>query len=355
MFIRTCGIIIAVCMMAATVAFAQPGGAAVPFLLITPDARASAMGDVGTATTDDINSVFWNPGGLAFNQADNQVALSYSKWLPQFNADLFYSYGTYGQYVEDLGGTLAATFIFMNLGEFTKTNEAGQALGKFRSNEFCLGVSYGTEISDEVGLGVQVKYIQSNLAPASVGASGAGIGISGAFDLGVMWRPRDESIKGLSVGANLQNVGPKMTYDKESDPLPTNLRLGVAYNAYEDEFLRWTVTAEAMKLLVRRDGKNSDPIPISLITAWGKGGIETGLGTELLIDKVFATRLGFFTEPSAAGGRQYFTAGAGVKYDIFRADFSYYITVERNHPLGNTLRFSLIVDWGEGTMDSADG
>lgn len=350
--IRTCGILMTTLVLSASVSYGQAGGAAVPFLLISPDARASGMGDVGTALADDINAVFWNPGGLAFNQTSNQVALSYSKWLPQFNADLFYSYGSYGQYVDALGGTIAGTFIFMNLGEFTKTNENGQALGKFRSNEFSIGLSYGTEITPDVGAGIQIKYIQSNLAPASVGQSGAGTGVSGAFDLGFLWKPSKLSIFGanldntLRFGVNLQNVGPKMTYDKESDPLPTNLRLGIAIKLVEDEFNDLTITSDFMKLLVKRDSLGSDPIPKSFVTAWGTGGIETGIGMEYIYDRIVALRGGYFTEPASAGAREYFTLGAGVRYDVFKLDFSYILTVEQNHPLGNTLRFSLLVDWG---------
>lgn len=337
---------------AATVSFGQAGGAAVPFLLISPDARASGMGDIGTAIADDINAVFWNPGGLGY-QTNTQVALSYSKWLPQFNADLFYSFGTYGQYIEAIDGTIAATLIFMNLGEFTRTNENGDALGKFRSNEFTIGVSYGTMISDDVGAGVTMKYVQSNLAPAGVGQAGAGVGISGAFDLGFLWKPKELSIFGenldnvFSFGVNLQNVGPKMTYLNESDPLPSNLRLGIAAKLVEDEFNDLTISADFSKLLVRRDSLGSDPIPQSFVTAWGRGGLETGIGMEYIYDQVVALRGGYFTEPVAAGARQYFTLGAGVEYDLFKLNFSYILTIEENHPLANTLRFSLIVDWGQ--------
>ena len=138
--IRTGGAILAFMCALATTSYGQAGGAAVPFLLIAPDARAGGMGEVGTAIADDINAVYWNPAGLGFQTNTRQIALSFSKWLPQFNADLFYSYGTYGQYVEALDGTIAGTFIFMNLGEFTRTAEDGTELGKFRSNEFSVGV-----------------------------------------------------------------------------------------------------------------------------------------------------------------------------------------------------------------------
>ncbi len=349
--IRT-SILLAAIACSATTAFGQAGGAAVPFLLIAPDARGSAMGEVGTAIADDINAVYWNPAGLGFQSNQRQVALSFSKWLPQFNADLFYSYGSYGQYVEELDGTIAGTFIFMNLGEFTRTADNGQALGTFRSNEFSIGVSYGTFIGTDVTAGVQIKYIQSNLAPAGAQQASAGVGISGAFDLGFLWKPTDLDVLGaqlgnvLSLGVNLQNVGPKMTYLNESDPLPTSLRWGIGLKLVEDEFNDLLVSVDMAKLLVRRDSLGSDPIPQSFVTAWGQGGIETGIGLEYVYDEAVSLRGGYFTEPKSAGARQFYTLGAGVNYDVFNLYFSYILTVEDNHPLANTLRFSLVVDWG---------
>jgi len=159
--------------------FGQAGGAAVPFLLISPDARGSGMGEVGTAIADDINAVFWNPAGLGFldyygsAREDEeeipfrQFSLTYSRWLPQFNADLYYAYGTFGQYFEDLDGTLAINFTFMNLGEFTRTLEDGTVKGTFQSNEFAVSVGYGTIIATDMSIGFQLRYSQSNLAPAS--------------------------------------------------------------------------------------------------------------------------------------------------------------------------------------------
>lgn len=333
--------------------YGQAGGSAVPFLMISPDARASAMGDVGTAIADNLYAVFWNPAGLGF-QSSQQVALSYSKWLPQFNADLFYSYGSYGQYFDEVDGTLAATFTFMNLGEFTRTGVDGTPLGKFRSNEFAITTSYGTLINPDLAAGISFRYIQSNLAPAGgIGQAGAGVGVSGAFDLGFLWRPAKLSILGLdvdnalSLGLNLQNVGPKMTYDRESDPLPTVLRTGFAFKLVEDEFSDLLISADFSKLLVRRDQLGSDPIPTSFVTAWGRGGIETGVGLEYVYDQVVAMRGGYFSEPMVAGNRKFFTMGAGVKYDLFVLDFSYILTIEENHPLANTLRFSMLVDWGQ--------
>ncbi len=343
---------------------AQAGGSAVPFLLISPDARASGMGETGTAIADDINAIYWNTGGLAFlDYFDNsnkfgkeeyvpyrQVALSFSPWLPQFNADLFYSYGTVGQYFESLDGMVAFNFIFMNLGEFTRTWENGQVLGKFISNEFSVGLSYGTIVAPDLGVGFQLRYIQSNLTPASAQTGdGAGVGISAAFDLGVLWKPTDLDFLGikdrLSLGINLKNVGPKVTYIKESDPLPTTLRLGAAFTAVKDEFNDLKFAVDFAKLLVKRDSLGSDALPTSLVTSWQNPGAEWSFGAEYLYENLIALRAGYFTEPAALGNRQFWNFGAGVRYDIFKVDFSFINTIEENHPLANTMRFSLLVDW----------
>ncbi len=348
--------------------FAQGGGSTVPFLRISPDARSSGMGEVGTAIADDANAIYWNPGGLGFldyfdtsedfdyyedeKAPFQQVALSYSPWLPQFNADLFYSYATGVFHSEAIDGTFGVNFIFMNLGEFTRTDQNGNELGKFISNEFSLGFSYGTMIAKDLGVGAQLRYIQSNLTPTSAQQQDAGTGISAAFDLGILWKPTDLEIFGLnledklSLGMNLQNVGPKMTYINESDPLPTTLRLGTAVNVFHDEFNDLKFAFDFAKLLVKRlAGGTSDPLPKSLVTGWDNPGAEIAFGAEYWYADVLALRAGYFTEPQALGNRKFYNFGAGVRYDIFRLDFSFINTVEENHPLANTMRFSLLIDW----------
>lgn len=341
--------------------YSQAGGAAVPFLLISPDARASGMGEVGTAIADDINAIYWNPAGLAFHttvpSSDEQIpfrqiSITFSKWLPQFNADLFYSYATLGQYFKEIDGTVAFNFVFMNLGEFTRTYENGQIGPKFLSNEFSIGLSYGTIIAEDLGVGFQLRYIHSNLAPVSAFTQGdAGVGQSGSFDLGFLWKPTKLDIFGLdledrlSLGLNLQNVGPKMTYRKMSDPLPTTLRVGTAFKVVEDEFNKLLVGIDMSKLLVRREGEDTDPLPKSLITGWKNPGVELAFGAEYWYQEIVALRAGYFTEPSALGNRKYYNFGAGVRYSMFQLDFSFINTVEENHPLANTMRFSLLIDW----------
>lgn len=352
--------------------FSQAGGAAVPFLLISPDARASGMGEVGTAIADDLNAIYWNPAGLGFNDyitqpnqdedqksIYRQISLTYSKWLPQFNTDLFYSYGTYGQYVKEIDGTFAANLTYMHLGEFQQTFEDGRLGKKFISNEFAFGLSYGTIVATDLAVGFQLKYIQSNLAPVSVYQSGdAGVGRSASFDIGALWKPQNlphvqsalsnwfwERGDWINLGFNLQNVGPKMTYRQESDPLPTTLRLGMALNILKDEFNDLKFGVDMSKLLVKRDSLGSDPLPKSLVTGWENPGVELAFGFEYWYSKIVALRAGYFTEPARLGSRRFWNFGAGVRYDMFRLDFSFINTTEENHPLANTMRFSMIIDW----------
>jgi hypothetical protein len=324
------------------------------------------MGEVGTAMADDINAVFWNPAGLGFKDYFDasatdvdedipfrQVSLTYSRWLPQFNADLYYAYGTIGQFFEDLDGTVALNFILMNLGEFTRTYESGDVGPKFMSEEFAIGVSYGTMIAKDLALGFSMRYIRSNLAPQTQQSNEAGVGVSGAIDLGLLWKPSELDMDfigidlsdRLGLGFNLSNVGPKMTYREESDPLPTMLRMGAAITAVRDDFNDLTFGVDIGKLLVKRDSLGSDPLPKSLITGWENQGVELSLGAEYWYTQLVALRFGYFYEPSALGNRQYYNFGAGVRYKMFALDFSYINTIEENHPLANTMRFSVLIDW----------
>ncbi len=347
------GSVVVALLASTTLAWGQAGASAVPFLLISPDARASGMGESGTAIADNINAIYWNPGGLGF-LTNRQIALSFSRWLPQFNADLFYSYITAGQYFPQVDGTVAVNFILMNLGEFVRTDQLGNVLGTFRSNEFSLGLSYGALIADDLGAGIQLRFIRSNLAPAAAGESVAGVGTSGSFDLGLLWKPSrlPLPIGGLdlgnriALGLNLQNIGPKMTYRNEADPLPTNLRVGLGLQVVRDEFNDLKLALDIAKLMVRRDSLGSDALPLSLITAWRNPGVELAMGMEYWYQQTVALRLGYFTEPSRLGNRRFITFGAGIRYDMFTLDFNYINTIEENHPLAGTMRFSLLVDLG---------
>lgn len=353
------------------VTFGQ-GEAAVPFLLLAPDSRAGGIGESGTGLADNSAAIFWNPAGIAF-LTGTELSITHSNWLPQFNLDLFYDYLTYYQYVEELDGSVTASITYMNFGEFVRTGETDPTpLGTFRSFDAALTLGYATKVHNDWGLGFNFRIIHSRLSDQPTGEEkGKGVATTVSFDIGAMWRPEElfipftnEDIGGkLSIGMNLSNLGPKITYidQDQADPIPTNFRLGFAFKLIDSEFNNLIYTLDFSKLLVSRDGATSKPFYEAIFTAWGDDPISeelrdvvTSMGLEYWYgtpgEFLFALRSGFFYEDPDYGNRKFITFGAGIRYDIYGFDFSYITTSMfkdgENHPLSDTLRFTVLIGWG---------
>jgi hypothetical protein len=368
-----CAVVAVFGALAPTVARAQ-GESAVPFLLIAPNSRAAGIGETGTGSVDDASAVFWNPGALAFMDGQ-EVTLTHANWLPQFGlSDLFYEYANYRNYIEDIGGTIGASITYLNLGEFIRTNSNAIELGRFKAYEFAVTGGYSTKVFDDLGLGFNARFIRSSLSPIGTeGEQGVGIANTVSFDVALMWRPFDLNVdwldKKLSVGFNLSNLGPKVTYvdAAQADPLPTNLRVGLGYKIFEDEYNSMVYSVDFSRLLVRRRpgvvgvdslGKtveitpgSVDPLPKALFSAWSDGSglkkVNVSMGAEYWYGspRLLALRVGHFFEDPSFGNRNFWTFGAGLRYDIFGFDFSY-ISAAEGHPLSDTIRFSLLIGWG---------
>lgn len=345
--------------------FAQgPGTSAVPFLMIAPGARAGGMGESGVALANDATAIFWNPAGLAFQYQDpeydniGEATFMHAQWLPAFNFDdLFYDYFAVRYYLEEVG-MVGMSFTWLNLGENTATDTEGNEYDKFTSQEYAITLAYSTKLEENVGIGVNVKIIRSELAPdnISVGAENTnGIATGFALDFGVLWEPAYESLDNrLRLGANLSNFGPAIFYnDKaQADPLPTLLRLGAAYKLLDDEFNRVVVTYETTRMLVRKVGDKADDfVTATFYSSWAKGSIKDRLnsfthsvGIEYWYGNLIALRAGLFNEHKDFGNRKFITFGAGLVYDIFKFDFGY-ISDNEESPLADTMRFSLSIDF----------
>ena len=360
------------------------GEAAVPFLLLSPDSRAGGMGESGGGLADNSAAIFWNPAGIAF-LTGSEVGFTHSNWLPQFNLDLFYDYATYRQYIDDLSGSVTASVTYMNYGEFVRTSEnSPDPIGTFRSFDAALTLGYATKISNDWGLGLNFRLIHSRLADKPTAAEqGSGVATSISFDVAAMWRPEHLDVpflgdvgNTLSIGANLSNIGPKIYYidQAQADPIPTNFRLGFAARVFQDDYNSLTYTLDFSKLLVdkgqafRGEVDTTQAAPKrkdfwqTIFTAWGDQpfseeirdivssmGLEYWYGNDADGFK-FALRAGFFYEDPSFGNRKFVTLGAGIRYDLYGFDFSYITTDifkgSENHPLNNTLRFSLLINWG---------
>jgi len=353
----------AIFLLSGNALFAQGAGtSAVPFLLIAPGARAGGMGEGGVALANDATAIFWNPAGLAFQYEDpekdmpGEASFMHSNWLPQFNfSDLFYDYFAARYYLEDIG-MVGLSFTWLNLGENIATNDDGVEYDRFNSQEYAITLAYATKLQDNLGIGVNVKLIRSELSPISINVGTEkteGVSTGFALDLGVLWEPEYEIFDNrLRVGFNLSNFGPAMTYidKKQADPLPTNFRLGLAYNLFDDEFNRITLIYDINRLLVRKEGTEADNfVEATFYSSWVKGSIKDrlnsfthSLGMEYWYGNLIALRVGYFNEHEKFGNRKFLTFGAGLNWDIFGFDFGY-ISDNEQSPLSDTMRFSLAV------------
>jgi hypothetical protein len=286
----------------------------------------------------------------------------HSNWLPQFDSDLFYEFGAYRQSIEGIG-TFGANITFLNLGKQYITGEdSPEILGEFSSYEFALSGTFGTQLNENLGVGIGLRFIRSNLSDVGAGAEkGDGKANAFAFDLATLYKT--PFLPKLSFGVNLSNLGPKITYidAAQADPLPTNLKVGLAYRILDSEFNKLTVTGDMNKLMVTRhmDG-TSDPFYKALFTSpWtiiekerqniggenekeiGQKKIFNGIlsgGAEYWYSNLIALRLGYYWDKP--GKVTFMSFGAGIQYSLYRFDFGY-VSAAEGHPLANTMRFSL--------------
>ena len=334
----------------------------VPFLLIGPNSRFSGMGETGTAIADDATAMHWNPSGLAFQTEKTEVNLTHSPWLAGLGlSDLFYDYLAAKKHIKALDGTVGASLTYLNIGEVITTDEFGNRtpFRDYKAYEFAFALGYATKLKPYLGVGISARFIYSHLGGSAGTERGTGNAFGTSFDISAMYRPNKgpKFIKDkLSIGVNLSNLGPKIYYidAAQADPIPTQLRFGVAYRIFKNEGNDLTITADFSKLLVNRynDG-TSDAFYKALFTSW-KGGpngigksIQSSVGVEYWYGapKLIALRAGYFYEDPANGNRKFITLGAGLRYSLYGFDFSYINAIEENHPLANTLRFGLIVNF----------
>lgn len=342
----------------------------VPFLSIAPDSRAGAMGDVGAATTPDINSQHWNASKYAFMKSDMGVALSYTPWLRNLVSDINLAYLVGYKKLDDVQ-TVSGSLRYFALGDITFMTDQGEFAGQQNPNEFAFDVAYTRLLSDYFSGAVALRYIRSDLTGGQlVNGVESHAGNSFAADVSFYFHNeirvnRKRSI--IAAGINISNIGNKISYTDgaEKDFIPTNMKLGASYSTEIDKYNKIGFALDINKLLVPTPDPNVEG---DILTGLGNdksvvagmfssftdapGGFAEELkeiafsaGAEYWYNQQFALRAGYFYEDKTKGNRNFFTAGAGLKMNVFALDFSYLLPMERNHPLENTLRFTLSFDF----------
>lgn len=356
---------------------------AVPFLLIAPDARAGAMGDAGAATTPDANSTHWNVAKLALIKDEMGFSLSYTPWLAKIINDMSLSYLS-GYYKINKEQSVGVSLSYFDLGDIQFTDREGNDLQNFNPREFSFSGSYARLLSENMSIGVTLKYIRSNLTGnVFTGQDDGQPGVSLAADIGWYWNQDIGQNSNIALGASITDIGNKITYSNEDQKefIPTNFRFGSAYKFDLDPYNSLTLALDFNKLMVPtppiyavdengsiiRD-QNDDPIisrgkdPDRAMLSGMFGSftdapdgaseefkeIMISGGMEYWYRDIFALRGGYFWESYEKGDRKYFTMGLGLRYNVFGIDFAYLVPVKRENPLAETLRFTLHFNFNNG-------
>lgn len=359
---------------------------AVPFLNFTPDARSGALGDAGVALDNpDANAIFWNPAKLVDAKSDAGATVSYTPWLRNLINDMYYGYFSgYKKLGKDQ--VIGLSLLYFDLGSIDFTNSQGISTGTFNSREFAFTANYSRRLSRNFSMGVNLKYLNSNLGAGASFSNGTPLqaGSTAAADISAYYTNtiRDEASGrgvGWAYGLMISNIGGKVNYGSTQQYyIPTNLRLGGRFTYYADTYSKFNFILDLNKLMVPTPptyaivngqqvivaGQNPNrPYLSAVFGSFGDapGGfseelkeITGSIGAEYWYNEQFAARLGYFAESVDKGGRQYATAGIGARLSNLGLDFSYLIPTRQGSPLANTLRLSLIFNFNRGDRVAED-
>ena len=352
----------------------NPVNTSVTSQTIAPDARSAGMGDVGAATDPDVVSQYWNPAKYPFCISRAGVALNYTPWLRQLVSDMDLAYLS-GYYRIGDYSSISGSLRYFSLGEvYTNSSLDGSNDMTIKPYEMSVDVAYSLMLSEKFSLGAAVRWIYSDLtydytedtSPGSAFAADLSMYFQDYVNIG------DRECQ-LGLGMNISNIGSKITFggDDNSEFIPTNLRLGASLMVPVNEYNRFTIAADANKLLVptypkQKEGESTedymervqkDYYDISSISGIFKSfgdapngfkeelqEIQWSIGAEYVYHDQFSIRAGYHHESENKGNRKYFTVGAGFRMSVFSLDAGYVIATTKSNPLDQTLRFTLAFD-----------
>ncbi|MBP5759200.1 MAG: type IX secretion system outer membrane channel protein PorV [Bacteroidales bacterium] len=353
---------------------------AMPIIMVSPDATASGMGDVGVASKPDANSQHWNNAKLAFVEDKGGFAMTYTPWLRKLGVGDMNLLYLGGYYSVNNRSTIGGSVTYYSVGDVNFTSEEGQDLGTYNPNEFTIDLSYSMKLTDQIALGASGRYLRSDLTQGQdVGTTSTRAGNAIAADIGLYYQDKlsaTPSMPGeLALGLFISNLGSKISYsddDNEKDFLPANLRLGGRYTLNLDDYNQFSMLLDFNKLLVPtppvydEDGniiaaKHDRAEDISVMQGVFQSfydapngfkeelqEIQISVGAEYWYSQLFAVRAGYFYEHKNKGGRQYITFGGGIRYNMFTFDLSYLLALSKTqNPLANTIRISLGMNFGK--------
>jgi len=359
----------------------------VPFLTIAADARAAGMADQGVATSADVYSQQWNPAKYAFALKEHGLSFSYTPYLTNIANDISLGQVTYYNRINERSA-FAGSLRYFGLGDIELRQDPSEPATVRSPNELAVDLSYALKLDEQFSMAIAGRFISSNLRiPESMSGGSSSAANTFAFDIAAYYQSEEIAFDDFNGrfrgGLNLQNLGPKISYDDDpnlsSNFLPSTMRLGGGFDFIFDEYNKVGVNVELAKLLVptpqELSDKNGDGVlddsDQAIInkeyndTNWVSGVFKSfgdapggfkeelkevtySVGAEYTYQDSFAFRLGYFNEDKSKGARKFFSLGAGFKYSVVKIDVSYLFSASQvRNPLENTLRFSLSFNFGD--------
>ena len=338
---------------------------------IAPDARGAGMGDVGAATDPDVNSQYWNPAKYPFCISRAGIALNYTPWLRQLvnDIDLAYLAGYYriGDY-----SAISGSLRYFSLGEVY--TDYGNSDMTVKPYEMSIDAAYSLMLSEKFSIAAAIRWIYSDLrfdySEDSKPASAFAADLAMYYNNYLMLGQRECQ---LGLGMNIRNIGSKISFygDEESQFIPANLRLGASLMVPVDEYNRFSITADANKLLVptvprQNEGESNSEYQDRVRREYSDVGsikgifqsfsdapggfkeemeeVQWSVGAEYVYHDQFSLRAGYHHQAESKGNLKYFTIGGGFRMSVFSLDVGYVISTARSNPLDQTLRFTLAFD-----------
>ena len=344
---------------------------AVPFLMISSDARASGIGEQGVATSFDNFSQHWNPSKYVFSENSSGFGFSYTPYLSKIVNDVFLGNLTYYRKNSERSAW-SFSLKYFSLGDIDVLQNPLDIPITESPNEFTIDAGYSLKLNENFGLGITGRFLLSDVKlqsfdTESQAATSVAVDISGFFQSDIITIGRSNGI--LRAGFNISNLGPKMKYTDlgQESFIPTNLKIGSGLEFLSDNSNSLTVSFEINKLLVPTpsipiyDSSETEIIAYrqddigflsGIFKSFGDapdGSSEElkeltySFGLEYSFNESFFLRSGYFSEHELKGSRKFITLGTGFKTNSnLSIDLSYLIsTSEIISPLENTLRFSL--------------